>query len=410
MTARINFTKTAIQDLRPISQKDRFFVYDEKVRGLCIQVTRTETKTFYAYRKVNGTPKRVKLGRFPETTVEQARKSALKALSEMAQGIDPIAAKKAAKTADITLGEVFCDYISTRGHNLKEGTKRNYQCTLDGHLKDWKDKPLARITRDDAAKRHLQIGLQHPVAANNTMRILRALFEFANGQYEDGSGHSLFPDNPVNRITHTRSWNKEARRSNVIKNSELADWFRAVLDLKERKDKFAHVASDYLIFTLLTGLRRREAASLRVNDINFREQVFTVPNTKNSTPLTLPMSTYVEQLLFRRCASGLEEFVFPGKGANGHIDDPRRIIASVREVSGVQFTLHDLRRTFITIAESLDISRYAVKSLVNHSLGNDVTAGYINMGTERLRKPMQQITDKILGLAQLARSSTTVLT
>ncbi|MDG1286327.1 MAG: hypothetical protein P8P30_02045 [Rickettsiales bacterium] len=53
--------------------------------------------------------------------------------------------------------------------------------------------------------------------------------------------------------------------------------------------------------------------------------------------------------------------------------------------------LHDLRRTFITTAESLDISAYALKRLVNHKNSNDVTSGYIIMDTERLRKPMEQI-------------------
>ena len=67
----------------------------------------------------------------------------------------------------------------------------------------------------------------------------------------------------------------------------------------------------------------------------------------------------------------------------------------IRSNSGVHFTVHDLRRTFITIAESLDISAYAVKSLVNHSTGGDVTAGYIIMDVERLRAPMQKITDAI---------------
>lgn len=68
----------------------------------------------------------------------------------------------------------------------------------------------------------------------------------------------------------------------------------------------------------------------------------------------------------------------------------------VIDVSGVQFILHDLRRTFITVAESLDISAYALKKLLNHKMNNDVTAGYIVTDVERLRKPMQQITDFLL--------------
>jgi integrase len=73
-------------------------------------------------------------------------------------------------------------------------------------------------------------------------------------------------------------------------------------------------------------------------------------------------------------------------------------MAKVTKSSGIEFTLHDLRRTFITMAESLDISAYAVKRLINHKMNNDVTAGYIVTDVERLRKPMQLITDNLLKL------------
>ena len=55
-----------------------------------------------------------------------------------------------------------------------------------------------------------------------------------------------------------------------------------------------------------------------------------------------------------------------------------------------------------TIAESLDISSYAIKALVNHSVDgrSDVTAGYIQIGVERLRDPAARITDTILRQAE----------
>ncbi|MFT5719288.1 MAG: hypothetical protein ACI9T7_003501 [Oleiphilaceae bacterium] len=56
-----------------------------------------------------------------------------------------------------------------------------------------------------------------------------------------------------------------------------------------------------------------------------------------------------------------------------------------------------MRCTFITIAESLDISMYALKRLLNHKMTNDVTAGYIITDVERLRVPMQKITNLIAG-------------
>ncbi|MGZ0019152.1 hypothetical protein [Nitrosomonas sp. wSCUT-2] len=74
-------------------------------------------------------------------------------------------------------------------------------------------------------------------------------------------------------------------------------------------------------------------------------------------------------------------------------------MAKVIKESGISFTIHDLRRTFLTVAESLDIPAYAVKHLANHKMSNDVTAGYIVTDVERLRQPMQKITDYILKCA-----------
>ena len=71
-------------------------------------------------------------------------------------------------------------------------------------------------------------------------------------------------------------------------------------------------------------------------------------------------------------------------------------IRNVVTESEVSFTVHDLRRTFITIAESLNISAYSLKRLLNHKMTNDVTAGYFITDVERLRVPMQKITDYML--------------
>ena len=86
-------------------------------------------------------------------------------------------------------------------------------------------------------------------------------------------------------------------------------------------------------------------------------------------------------------------FVFTGRGVKGYMDDPNKQMKLVIEGSGVVFTPHDLRRTFITVAESLDISAYVLKRLANHKMTNDVTAGYIIGDAERLREPMQRLTD-----------------
>ncbi|MCK7578396.1 MAG: hypothetical protein MZV65_23415 [Chromatiales bacterium] len=55
----------------------------------------------------------------------------------------------------------------------------------------------------------------------------------------------------------------------------------------------------------------------------------------------------------------------------GYINTVHKQAAKVQARSGITFTLHDLRRTFVTTAEGLDISAYAVKRLVNHKMGHE---------------------------------------
>jgi hypothetical protein len=60
------------------------------------------------------------------------------------------------------------------------------------------------------------------------------------------------------------------------------------------------------------------------------------------------------------------------------------------------------------VAESLELSQYAIKHLVNHKMPNDVTAGYIVMDPERLRPAMEKITQAILHAAVNAPPSNIV--
>ena len=156
---------------------------------------------------------------------------------------------------------------------------------------------------------------------------------------------------------------------------------------------------------LLTGLRRQEAATLKWDQVDLIGKILTVLDTKNRDPHTLPLSNFLHELLMLRKQNQTNEYVFPGTGAAGHIIEPRKQMAKVTQLSDIQFTVHDLRRTFITIAESLDIPAYALKRLLNHKMNNDVTAGYIVADVERLRKPMQLITDYILKCMGVVKSA-----
>lgn len=100
---------------------------------------------------------------------------------------------------------------------------------------------------------------------------------------------------------------------------------------------------------------------LRWSEVDLTGRAVTFLDTKNGTDFRLPLSDYLVDLLIGRKQAAQSAFGFAGDGGSGHLVEPRRQMEKVIAMSGIEFTLHDLRRTFATIAESLDLSAYALK-------------------------------------------------
>lgn len=406
----MNITKVFVEKLA-IPQKlqadrtEQKRYYDDKLKGFGIRVTSGGARAFFVEKAVNGRLRRITIGRYPEITAEQARKEAHKLLGKIATGIDPLAEKKAQRTRGITLQQAYGDYLAAR-KSLKPTTALDYNRVLKQVVPDWLNKPLLSITRELVAKRHAQYGESRSQArANLAMRLLRAIFNFAINHYQTPDGKILITDNPIKGLSHTRAWYRIERRQSVIKRHQLADWYRGLMSFSEYlPSNNASMWQDYFLLVLFTGLRRHEAASLRWADVDLKAKTFTLHDTKNRDSHTLPVSDFLYELFLRRKKEAKGEFVFSADSEKGHMVEPRKAMLRVAKLSGVEFTVHDLRRTFITIAESLDIPIYALKRLLNHRLSGDVTAGYIVMDVERLRKPMQQITDYLLKCMEIKKT------
>lgn len=381
--------KTPTPDKKPDGKPTQTIYRDEALPGFGLLVGSGGTKSFFVEKRVNGKVKRISIGRYGHITPTQARTKALELLSDISLGHDPAAKKKASLAKGLTLKQAYDDYLKTR-KNLKPGTIKTYRILFDGCIADWYSKRMVDISKDMIEARHQQIGETAPARANNVMRTLRAVFNHAMTKYEDSEGSPLIAVNPVDRLSQSRGWYEVKKRKGHLKPHELKPWFEATQQLPSETVK------DYLHLVLFTGLRRTEAASMRWDQVSFEDDTFTVPDTKNKEPHTLPFSQYIKSLLQRRHSAKDSEWVFPSPLNDSYLKDPRGSMEYVHEHFGRTITLHDLRRTFITIAESLDIPAYALKKLINHRDPNDVTAGYIVSGVDRLRVPMQKVADFIL--------------
>ena len=390
----VNLTKSVVDKIKPLSDKNQSFYRDDKIKGFALRVTSSGVKSFILETRIEGKVKRMTLGKYGNVTVEEARKEAKKLLGQIVQGQNPLAIKKEKKVKAITLQEAFNSYLKAR-KDLKPNTVIDYKQALNQVAPDWLNKPLTSITRDMVKKRHLEHGKHKSKArANNAMRVLRTIFNYAIHEYQTGDDKSIITVNPIEYLSHTRGWYNIKRRQTVIKPNQLAAWYVGLKKLSEQ-DRYSNASmwQDYFLLVLFTGLRKMEAASLLWKDIDLYSKTLTVHDTKNGESHTLPMSNEIYEIFLRRQKLKTSDFVFPAKSQTGYMYEPRKAVLKVSELSGVPFTTHDLRRTFATTAESLELSAYALKRLLNHKMNNDVTAGYIIGDVERLRKPMQKITD-----------------
>jgi integrase len=328
-----------------------------------------------------------------EMPLTDAREMARNLLLDLRRGIDP-KQKKAA-----TLQEILEAFLAAK-KDISHNTRTLYGQHVRNHLSAWLDRPLVSITPAEVDSMHAAIARKvaqrgkntgHTVA-NDAIGTFRTLYNWAANRDDD------LPRNPV-RIRGDE-WHKLAPKRNPIPAEKLAAWYSAVMALP------SDIGRDYLTLLLFTGLRRRELAHLTWDQVDFAQRAIRLPTTKNKKPFALPMSSHVRAVLVARRQLGNAHFVFPSNfSASKHIEGAVVWIATVTEKTGIAFTLHDLRRTFASIAEACDLSMTAIKGLLNHTLGGGVTESYINQTCERLREPMQKVCDKLLALCGVARLS-----
>ena len=365
-------------------------VFDTTLPGFGLRVGQ-RTKAYFVQSQINGRTVRTTIGRHPLYSTDTARREAQTELLKIRGGTNPNTERRAARFRGLTLAEAFERYLDFHP-DLSENTRQAYERTPQLYFEDWQNRALRDITPDMVIARHQRLGKEHgKPSANKAMRILRAIYNFTSIQDE------TLPVNPVLRLSRTRTWFRERRRQTIIKGSDLPAWFIAVYSLE------SDLARDYFLLLIFTGMRRREATRLRWDGIDLVARTLRIEQTKNGDPLALPIPDFLYEMLERRrrSANGNSPWVFPAESESGHFEEPKKITAEIRSRSGVEFTLHDLRRTFITTAESLEISYYALKRLLNHRSGGDVTAGYIVHDIERLRKPMQAVCNRILELGKV---------
>lgn len=388
MTKKFNFTKAEIDSLTLPASGKRDTYQDTKVSGLHLRISSTGIKTFSVFKRIRGgNPERITLGRFPDMTIDQARRKTMEINLAIADGRSPAEAKRKLKS-ELLFSELFEEYLERHSKPKKKTWTEDLEKYKNHIEKPLGKRKLSEIDRAAISLIHSNITKAgHPIAANRILALISSVFGWAISA-------GLWENNPAIGIRR----NKEKSRDRFIQSDELPRFFQALAEEPNETIR------DYVLISLLTGARRSNVCSMKWQDINFERAEWRIEATKNDTPQTVTLSPEAIEVLQNR-ESDDSEFVFPGIGKSGHLQEPRKGWERILKRAKIKdLRLHDLRRTLGSWQAKTGASLAIIGKSLNHKNQN-TTAIYARLDLDPVRDSVNTATSAMLAAGGLSNPS-----
>jgi integrase len=383
MNKKFNFTKAAIEALPKPDSGKRAEYWDAKQQGLQIRITETGCKSYYVRRRVHGgQPERILVGRCDALTIEQARRKAAAINADIAMGKNPAEVKRGRK-AEMTLGELFEEYIERHAKPKGKKTVQDMQDNFRRYLNHWRNRKLSAITKVEVGKYHTYLGKEiGPHTANRTLELFRAIIN------KSIAWELCASPNPAVGIDKF----KLRSRDRFIQGDELPRFFLAVAEEPNE------VMRDYFLLSLLTGARQSNVLSMCWENISFARAEWRIEETKNGTPQTVTLSPEAIEILRNRKPAEPATFVFPSErgSQSGHLQNPKKAWKRVLERAQLtNLRIHDLRRTLGSWQAKTGASLAIIGKSLNHKNQN-TTAIYARLDLDPVRDSVNVATSAMM--------------
>ena len=370
-----------IATIKPTSKRQEF--WDISLRGFGMRVTKTGEKTFFLMCRDKRKQKRLSLGRYPITTLAEARDAARDKLRLISQGL-PLAVEK---HSVITVEVAFKNFIELYSKK-KNKDWHKVEARLNGTLiKEYGATDIREIKKE-----HIHVLLDKIVARDAPIqanRVHAGVSRFFRWCAERG----YIESSPVLYITKP---SKENPRDRVLSDDEIAlVWGEA--------DKMGYPFGPLLKILILTGQRKGEVSGMRWSEINVKDKVWVIPKekSKNGYSHAVPLSPQVLKILETVPRFLHSDLVFTTTGKTP-VSGFGRVKSRLDEASAVNnWIIHDLRRTAASGMARLKVSPHVVEKILNHVSGtfSSVTGVYNRYGYDvEKREALQFWADHIFGI------------
>lgn len=363
-------------------------------------------------------PTRLKIGRFPKTTLEHAREVAAEWNAMIERGLDPRKeAKRQEREAAVderrTFRSAMEDYIAwlpnriLNAHAAADARALRAEF-LDPDRNGWIDKKIADVTKADVGQLIDDIrGRGVPGRALEALGLIKWFFVWANGpaRYQGYGLPGNVTGNPVADVTPNVMQLVRGVRERSLDVAELRAYWRASLAMEYPDGPL------YRLVLMTGGRRRDEVEGIRWSEIDFGKKLWIIPKERVKhgnelgalyVALTDEAIALLEELR-RRQPEGWGDCVF--SVTNGQtpytgydMDDFRaRVEEEFRKLlpgsEMDRFWLHDLRRVVRTAMSKLGVPKEIAEYVIGHRKKKDYNQDRF---VAPCRKAMRQFTDRLL--------------
>ena len=378
----VRFTETALARLAPDVR--RYTVFDPTLPAFGLRVEPTGVRTFQLSYRVGGRLRMATLGRLGVMTLDQARRKARTMLGLASDGIDPLAARDAARTAlsvRKAAEQWLADHVTTR---RKPTTLRLYRLAETHISQTLGSIPVNQVTTADVTRLHGRLK-PTPYLANRVVAALSSLMTWCERQGLRPAGQ-----NPCRGVEKFR----EDGHERYLTTSEYARLGKAIRTA-EKTGSIAKPALAAIRLLLLTGSRPAEILTLQWSMVDLKAGLLNLLDSKTGQK-TVHLPPEAVRLLKRWPRHVGSEYVFPGTGRKergGHLVSLAKPWSRLRKAAGIEdVRLYDAcRHSFASVA----ISKHGhALSVVGELLGHSqaaTTKRYTHLHDEAARAAVKQI-------------------
>jgi len=353
---RMKLTAAAIERVKAPA-RGQVDYFDAAFPALALRVTARGVRSWVYFGRVHGKMKRATLGRYPALTLAKARQKAGETADAMRQGVDPAAAKRAARRAVRDSFEAVVDEWLKRdqAHNRSYAeVKRIIERDV---LPAWQGRLISSITRRDVLE------LIDAVADRGAATMARRLHAHLHRLFRWCVGRGIIEANPMADAPKPGA---DVKRDRALGDGELALIWKAT-------GRLGWPFGPAFRLLVLTGARKQEIGALRWAEIDGDTIRLKGGRTKNGEPHDIPLCASAIELLDGLPHIAGSEFVFtttgetPVSGWSRAKELLDKAIAEANDGHSLpDWRIHDLRRTLATGLQRLGFSLQTIEAVLGH--------------------------------------------